>query len=170
MSSVQAAATYHDMAGWLDQGRSWNTTQRLKTEHGEGPCGWSLEMKSLYITWKLDEVRVCILLGFMLVFGGVTCGCFLLKNVFSLLSLPYLVWRGRAILPVFSSHVRLPLGETRVPHPHCHLLCQEIVRLTVDGSEIPNNHRVDVFQTLFPSGINYQPQVVNAGFPNQQQC
>ena len=81
----------------------------------------------------------------MLVFGRVS---FLLKNIFSLFSWPYLVWRGRAILPVFSSHVRLPLGETRVPHPQCHLLLQEIDGLTVDGSEIPNNHRLDVFQTM----------------------
>ena len=36
---------------------------------------------------------------------------------------------------------------------------------TVDGSEIPKNHRLDV-QNLVNNGINYQPQLVIAGFLN----
>ncbi len=39
---------------------------------------------------------------------------------------------------------------------------------TVDGSEIPNNHPLDV-QNLKNNGINYQPQLVFvAGFLNHQ--
>ena len=36
MSTVQAAATYHDMAGWLDQGRNNAKNKGLKAKHGGG--------------------------------------------------------------------------------------------------------------------------------------
>ena len=39
---------------------------------------------------------------------------------------------------------------------------------TVDGSEIPNNHRFGPIKSVENNGINYQPQLLSAGFLNHQ--
>ena len=48
-------------------------------------------------------------------------------------------------------------------HKYCNIICT-----TVDGSEIPNNH-LGCMKPVVNNGINYQPQLVNAGFLNHQQ-
>ena len=59
-------------------------------------------------------------------------------------------------------------------HPWCPLWCQPLAKFyihTVDGSEIPNNHRLDVKKTTAYSGINCQVPTSTAdfyGFLNHQ--